>query len=187
MMVTCGEAMWPVMGGFKWWRGYHSAAATPLTPSQIAVGVAMWHWTKALIVATGVATSLVLFDETRRWGLVVAVLFAGLNGVACSAPIAAWAARCEQDYSFPTINRMIIVPLFLFAGAFYPTSQLPGWLQTIIKLTPVWHGIELCRDAANDRLELVGTLGHIGYLAVFVVIGWLLAGRTFARRLAGAS
>ena len=38
MMVTTSEAMFPVHAGFKWIRTYHAAAATPLTPGQIAAG-----------------------------------------------------------------------------------------------------------------------------------------------------
>jgi lipooligosaccharide transport system permease protein len=185
MTVTSGEAMWPVLGGFKWWRGYHAAAATPVTPGQIAAGVALWHWTKALIVATGVATSLLLFDETRTWRLVLAVVFAGLTGIASSAPLAAWSASRESENSFPTINRLVLTPLFLFAGAFYPIDQLPEWLQWVARATPLWHGVELCRDAVNDRLELGMVALHLAYLTLFVVGGWLLARRSFARRLAG--
>jgi lipooligosaccharide transport system permease protein len=82
---------------------------------------------------------------------------------------------------------MVITPLFLFAGAFYPITQLPHWLQVVIKITPAWHGIELCRDAVNDRLEWTSSLGHVAYLATFVVVGWLLAGRSFGRRLEGGA
>lgn len=183
MMVSANEGMWPVLLGFKWGRSYHAAAATPLTPGEIAGGVALWQTTKALITGTGVAFALVLFSETRTWGLVPAVLFAGLTGIAFSAPLTAWTATREQENSFPTINRLVIMPLFLFAGAFYPIEELPEWLQAIARVTPIWHGVELCRDAVNDRLQPGSTLGHVGYLLAWAAIGWFGARRTFARRL----
>jgi lipooligosaccharide transport system permease protein len=183
MMVVSGEAMWPVLGGFKWQSGFHAAAATPLTPGEIAGGVALWHTTKALIAGGGVAAALVFFGDTRTLGLVPAVLFGALTGLAFSSVITAWTATREIDHSFPSINRFVITPLFLFAGAFYPISELPGWLQWVARATPLWHGVELARDSVNDRLELVPTLGHAGYLSLFVVAGWLSARRTFAKRL----
>jgi lipooligosaccharide transport system permease protein len=183
MMVTTNEAMWPVVGGFKWWRGFHAAAATPVTPGQIAGGVALWHLTKSFIVATGVAGVLMVFPDTRGWGLFVAIVFGTLTGVAFSAPMMAWSATRENDNSFPVINRFLIVPLFLFAGAFYPVSQLPDWLEAFAVITPLWHGVQLCRDAAYGRLELVPTIVHVAYLVALTATGWVLATRSFRRRL----
>jgi lipooligosaccharide transport system permease protein len=183
MLVTTNEAMWPVVAGFKWMRSYHAQAATPLTPRQIAGGVALWHATKALIAVTGVASVLVLFDETRSWGLLLAIPFGVLTGVAFAAPMTAWSATRETDNSFPTINRFVIMPLFLFGGAFYPISQLPDWLEPVAQATPLWHGVELTRGAVHGRLELGATVVHVAVLASLAVIGWILAGRNFARRL----
>lgn len=183
MMVTTNEAMWPVVGGFKWWRGFHAAAATPITAGQVAGGVALWHLTKAFIVATGVAAVLMLFAETRGWGVVVAIPFGALTGVAFAAPMMAWSATRETDVSFPVINRFVVMPLFLFAGAFYPVSQLPDGLETVAVVTPLWHGVQLCRDAAYGRLELGATLVHVVYLSTITAVGWLLATRAFRDRL----
>lgn len=183
MMVTSSEAMWPVLGGFKWQSGFHAAAATPLSPSDIVGGVFLWHATKAMIAGSGVAVVLALFDDTRSFGLLLAVLFGGLTGLAFSSVITAWTATREQDFSFPNINRFVVTPLFLFGGAFYPISQLPAWLQWIAKATPLWHGVELSRAAANQRLEWQPTLVHLGYLSLFIVGGWLSARRTFTKRL----
>src|SRR5262245_5668084 len=183
MMVSASEGTWPVLVGFKYGRSFHAAAATPLTPGQIAGGIALWQTTKALITATGVALALCLFPETRTWGLVPAVAFAVFTGVAFSAPLTAWSATRENEMSFPTINRFVITPLFLFGGAFYPIEQLPDWLQVVAKATPIWHGVELCRDAVNGRLELASTVVHVVYLSLFAAVGWLLARRTFAKRL----
>lgn len=183
MMFATNEALWPVLGGFKWWKGFHAGAATPLTPGQIAGGVALWHTTTSLIAVVGVAAALMLFPDTRGWGLIVAIPFGTLTGIAFAAPVMAWSASRESDRSFPLINRFIIVPLFLFAGAFYPVSQLPDWLEPVARLTPLWHGVELCRDAAYGRLEPRATAIHLGYLAALVVVGWTLSVRSFRKRL----
>lgn len=183
MMITTGEAMWPVMGGFKWMRTFHAQAATPLTPRQVAGGVALWHATKALIAVGGVTSALVLFDGTRGWGLLLAVPFGALTGVAFAAPVTAWSATRETEISFPTINRFVIMPLFLFGGAFYPVEQLPDWMEPIAKATPLWHGVQLTRGAVHGRLEPWSTLVHVTVLASLAAVGWFLAGRAFTKRL----
>lgn len=183
MMIASNEAMWPVMGGFKWMRSFHAQAATPLTPRQIAGGVALWHATKAFIAVAGVTSVLVLFDGTRSWGLLLAVPFGVLTGVAFAAPVMAWSAARETDHSFPTINRFVIMPLFLFGGAFYPVSQLPDGLEPIARITPLWHGVELTRGAVHGRLSVDSTIVHVAVLGGLTVVGWWLAGRSFERKL----
>jgi lipooligosaccharide transport system permease protein len=183
MMIATNEAMWPVLGGFKWWRGFHAGAATTLSPNQIAGGVALWHATKSFIAVVGVAAALLLFDETRGWGLLVAIPFGTLTGSAFAAVVGAWTATRETDDSFPVINRFVIMPLFLFGGAFYPVSQLPDWLEPIAKLTPLWHGVELCRDATYGRLAFASTVVHVLYLSAMAAVGWLLTAGSFRKRL----
>jgi lipooligosaccharide transport system permease protein len=184
MMVSSQEAMWPVVEGFMWSYSYRSMAATPLTPRQIVSGVALWQATRAGIAVAGVALVLAIFDETRSLGLLLAVPFGALTGLAFSVPLTAWSSTREREASFPSIQRFVIVPLFLFGGAFYPVDQLPGWMHPIAKATPLWHGVQLCRDAVLDRLEAPDTLAHVGVLCALVVAGLAVCKVTYARRLA---
>jgi lipooligosaccharide transport system permease protein len=73
--------------------------------------------------------------------------------------------------------------MFLFSGAFFPVSQLPAAIAWLARLTPVWHGVELCRALTTGRATVLAALGHVGYLLLWVVVGWWLAERAFRRRL----
>ena len=167
-----------------WSYSYRSMAATPLTPGQIVSGVALWQATRAAISVAGVAAVLLFFDETRSPGLLLAIPFGALTGLAFSVPLTAWSSTRDRETSFPSIQRFVIMPLFLFGGTFYPVEQLPGWMQAIAKVTPLWHGVQLCRDAVLERLEVPDTLLHLGVLCAFVVVGLAVCRITYARRLA---
>ncbi len=185
MMVVAQEAMWPVMDGFTWSSNYRAMAATPLRPADIVNGIALWHATRGLLAASGVAVVLALFSATRSWGLIPAVPFAVLTGMAISGPLTAWSStREDSEQSFPAIMRFGIVPMFLFAGAFYPITQLPGWLQAVAQVTPLYHGVELCRGAVLHTLGATAAVVHIATLLVFWLAGVVVSRRTFARRLA---
>lgn len=183
MLVVVQEAMWPVMDGFMWSYAYRAMTATTLEPGQVAAGVALWHATRGLIVATGVATVLALFPQTRSWGLMPAVAFGVLTAMAFALPITAWSSSRESDQSFPAIMRFAVIPMFLFAGAFYPVEQLPDWLRPVAWATPLFHGVELCRGAVLGTLDVGPGLVHLLVLAGYAGVGFLLARRTFARRL----
>jgi lipooligosaccharide transport system permease protein len=184
MMVVAQEAMWPVMDGFTWSNAYWAMTATPLRPSEVAAGIGLWHATRAALSAAGVAAVLVLFSSTRSWGLLPAIPFAVLTGLAFALPISAWTSTRERsDQSFPAIMRFGIVPMFLFAGAFYPIDQLPGWLQPVAYATPLYHGVELCRGAVLGTLGAAEAAAHVGYLTVISLAGFLICRATFTRRL----
>jgi lipooligosaccharide transport system permease protein len=184
MIVVAQEAMWPVMDGFTWNNAYWAMTATPLRPREVAAGVALWHATRAALAAGGVAAVLALFPSTRSWGLLAAVPFAVLTGLAFALPISAWSSTREvSDQSFPAIMRFGIIPMFLFAGAFYPVDQLPNWLQPVAYATPLWHGVELCRGAVLGTLGAAAAAVHVAYLGAISVAGFLVCRTTFTRRL----
>ena len=183
-MMTCAtEAMWPLMDGFRWTEGFHATAATPVRPVDLVSGIALWVATRAVIASGAVAIVLVLFDETRSWGLLLAVGFAVLTGLAFAVPLAAWTSTREGDASFPAILRFGLIPMFLFAGAFFPVDQLPAWLRPIAYVTPLYHGVELCRNAVLHRLEVGSTAIHVGVLLAVIAVTWVIARRLFTKRL----
>lgn len=171
MALAAGESMWPVMAGLKWQRGYHGIAATPLGAGDIVLGHATWIAIRCGIAAGSVACVLALFPDTRAWGLIPSVPVAMLVGIGFAMPIMALSVGAEVDGMFPAIQRFVIIPLFLFGGAFYPLSQLPTVVQWIAKFFPLWHGVVVARGFTTGAVDWPGVGGHLAYVAA-----WALAG-----------
>ena len=183
MMSGGQSSLWEVANGFMWNNRYRAMAATPLTPGEIAGGLALWHATRTAIAVVGVAVVLVLFDETRSWGLLPAVPAAVLTGLAFAMPISAWSATRKTGATFAAVIRFVLIPMFLFGGAFFPVEELPGWLQPVAYVTPLWHGIELCRGAVISTID-PGPVGlHVAVLVAYAGVGLAACRITFARRL----
>ena len=183
MFVLAGESLWPTLDGFLWSKANYSMIATPLTPTDVLLGKALHFLVRGVIAVSGTALVLALFDDTRTWGLIPGVFAGVLCGMAFAMPLAAFTASQEGDNAFPAIMRFGITPMFLFGGAFYPIEQLPGWLQPVAWVTPLWHGVELARGAVLGGLDAPMAFVHVGVLLAFVVGGLLWAQRTFTRRL----
>ncbi len=183
-MISAGQAsLWEVLDGFLWSNRYRAMAATPLAPRQIASGLALWHATRTTIGVVGVAAVLLLFDDTRTWGLLLAIPAAVLTGLAFALPISSWSSMQESGAPFPSVIRFVLLPMFLFGGAFFPVDQLPDVLQPVAYLTPLWHGIELCRSAVIADVDATAPLVHVAVLLVYAVGGWYACTVAFARRL----
>jgi lipooligosaccharide transport system permease protein len=183
MTVAFVESTWPVLGGFKWQRYYHAMAATPLRPLDIVGGHLVWI-TLRIFVATGVvAVAMMAFPSVRSVWLLPSVVFATFAGLAFSMVWYAFAAHQEREVAFVSLNRFVVVPLTLFGGVFFPITQLPSWLQGIVKVTPLWHGAELSRSLIQRSFEWPTALARLAYLSVWIVAGTVVASQQFRIRL----
>ncbi|MFD4375645.1 ABC transporter permease [Streptomyces sp. NPDC058486] len=162
---------------------YRAASATPLSPVDILYGHLLFNMFKVALSSsafTAVAVAFGAVDATRAPLVVLATL---LVGAAFAAPSAAWAVTAERQSAVLAVLRFGVMPMFMFSGTFFPLTQLPEWLQAVVQLTPLWHGVELCRTAAFGTATAAGTAAHIGYLAVLAFVGLLAGRRTYRRHL----
>jgi lipooligosaccharide transport system permease protein len=120
---------------------------------------------------------------TSPVGVVGAFFVCVLVGLAFAAPIFAFSAHIKSEAAFAVIFRVVMIPMFLFSGAFFPISNLPGPLAWAAKLTPLWHGVDLVRELVLGRVDGSTALLHLAYLTAFVVLGWWLAVRSLTGRL----
>ena len=65
--------------------------------------------------------------------------------------------------------RFVVVPMFLFSGAFFPVTELPGWLQPVAFVTPMFHGVELARAIIVGQSPAVTWWISVGYLLAWIV------------------
>ena len=82
-------------------------------------------------------------------GAVLAVPVAVLVGLAFSMPLAAWAARTENEASFVAIFRFGILPMFLFSGTFVPAESYPAVLRWLIELSLVGSSSRITCTASS--------------------------------------
>ena len=184
MMVAAIESMYPVIDALVWGRQYEAIAATPLDADDIVSAHLLWMILRVGLAAGTVAAVMALFPDVRSWGLIPAVPVAVLTGLAFGMPLGAFTVTQRRDMAFPLIQRFVLVPLFLFGGAFFPLSSLPPFVRLIGYVTPLWHGVEVCRALTTDlTMSAAVAVGHIVYLLLWAVVGTVLMRRLTHRRL----
>ena len=87
----------------------------------------------------------------------------------------AYSASIKSESGFAIIYRLLVIPLFLFSGAFFPISNLPAPLEWLARLTPLWHGVDLTRMLVLGDVRPGLALVHLAYLVVLSLVGWWLA------------
>lgn len=184
MMTAVGEATYPVVAGIKWTKNYHAALATPITPPNLVHGLIGFLGIRLIFNLAIYAGIMVVMNAMELGPALAAVGPAVLTGIAFATPVAAWCATLEDERSLPSFFRFGVIPLFLFSGTFFPVDQLPGFLQPIVFLSPLWHGVELARGAAGipESPHFPWWL-HASVLVFLAVVGLVVAARNFTKRL----
>jgi lipooligosaccharide transport system permease protein len=183
MQIGTNDMMYPVLGAIKWMRTYLAMLAGPLSVYDVLIGHLAWVAARIAIVVSIYLAVMAAFGTIFSFWAILALPVAVLTGMAFAAPMAAFAATLDKDSGFSTLYRFVIIPLFLFSGIFFPISQLPLVLQVVAYISPLFHGVALCRDLTLGTVHLWPDLGHAAYLCLWVGVGYAVGRHTFARRL----
>jgi lipooligosaccharide transport system permease protein len=184
MQTAVFESTYPILGAFKWDKTYFAMIATPLRAVDIVNSQLAFVTFRVLMPSAVFLGVLAVFGiDDSWWGGPLAVVAAGLLGMAHATPVAALSSRLRDESVFALVFRLGLLPMSLFSGAFFPINQLPEGVQWLAYTTPIWHGVELCRALMLGSVG-VSALWHVAYLSAFVAVGWRLTVSGFAKRLA---
>jgi len=183
MQTAVAESMYPVYTAVKWQQTYQAAASTPLRPGDIYRGHLMFTGMRLVMNMIIFLAIMAAFGAVESPWVLATVPVAVLTGVAFAAPLDAFAVLQRNDQWFNVIFRFGMIPLFLFSGTFFPISQLPAWIRPVAYVTPLWHGVALCRALSLGSADVVGALGHVGYLLGLAALGLAAGQRSYQRRL----
>jgi lipooligosaccharide transport system permease protein len=183
MQTAASVTTFPVRAGLKWWRTYHAVVATPVRVGELVTGVVAWAGVRVLLAVGAFAIVAAVAGAFASPLAALAPFAALLCGLAFAALIASLSVWMPSDQYLAALYRFGLVPLFLFSGVFFPISQLPNWLEPVAWVTPLWHGVALCRDLAAGTVPLWGTVLHVTYLSTLAVVGTVVAVRGCARKL----
>ena len=185
MQTAAFESTFPIMGGLEWNRVYHAMFATPIRPSDIALGNIAWIGFRVLLVSSVFVLVTALFGAAASPLIVFAIPVGVLTGLAFAAPITAFSAT-QRNVEY--VQRR--VPLRDHAAVPVLGDVLSGRIAADVPagvawLTPLYHGVALSRAlslgyAAEEPLLM---LAHAAILLAFVAVGAFAAVRTFERKL----
>ena len=179
------EATFPILNGLQWGRIFHAMYATPIQPRDVVLGNLAWIALRLTLVATVFSIVIVAFGASRSALIVLAIPASVLTGLAFATPIMAFTATQRTPDRFAAIFRFGITPLFLFSGTFFPIESLPSFLQPVAWVSPLWHGVDLCRALMLGTVGAAPALAllHVGVLSAIAGIGAWAAFRTVEARL----
>jgi lipooligosaccharide transport system permease protein len=183
MQNGAGDGSYPVIAGIRWLKTYEAALNTPVRPADLALGNLVWAMLRATIAALVFVVVAALFGAMPAAAGLLAVVPAVLVAGGFCAAISAVTAQLRNEQGLAAIQRFLIVPLFLFAGTFFPVSQLPDRIEWVAWLIPLWHGVELTRAIALGTDPAAPWAVHVAVVVGFLVAATAASLVSFRRRL----
>jgi lipooligosaccharide transport system permease protein len=162
-------------------KTFDAILSTPLSPGDVAVGELVWALIRGGIYAVGfilvmAALGLVVSPLVILAFPAALLIGFGFGGVAMAATSF---MRTWQDFD---LIQLVILPLFLFSGTFYPLDAYPDGLRLFVQLTPLYQGVELLRSLVVGHLA-PSLLIHVAYLTVMGIIGLAIVARRLDKLL----
>jgi lipooligosaccharide transport system permease protein len=163
-------------------KTFDGMLATPLSLEEIMIGEIVWAATKSVAAACLMSGVLAVLGFVKPWSIVAIVPTAFLGGVAFGA-VGLWITGITphiEMFNLPVF--LVVTPMFLFSGTFFPVSTLPAWAGAAARAFPLYHLVELCRRMQMGAGEYPAW-GSAAYLVGFAALFTVCAVRAMKRRL----
>jgi lipooligosaccharide transport system permease protein len=164
-------------------RTWEAILNTPITLDDIVLSEMVWAASKSLL--SGIAVLLVIWvlglshSLLSLWIIPLALLV-GLCFAAMGLIVTALAPGYEFFMYYFTL---VITPMTLLCGVFFPVDQLPGVLQIASSILPLTHAVNLARPLLNNAIP-AHIVADIAVLAGYALAGYYLSLVLFRKRLA---
>ncbi len=163
-------------------RTYDAMLAAPVDVEELITAEVLWISLRAGVY--GIAPLLVAFafGLSPEWGMLLVPLIGFVTGFGFAAFGVTVAAIAKTIDNFNYITSAVLTPMFLVAGTFFPVSSLPVGVRQVAYVNPLYHCVQLVRDASLGGLG-TADLGHAAVLVAFALLMWRLAISQLGRRL----
>jgi lipooligosaccharide transport system permease protein len=169
-------------------KTYDGILATPMRVPDVAFGEMLWAVIRGSLYAVTFLIVVLLLGAVNGppmlrspWTVLTlpaAILVSGAfsAGGLCLTTV----LRKIQD--FDIVIGLVVMPMFLFSGTFFPVSEFPVWLQWVIRATPLYNAVELLRQLTTGAIRPTILL-HVLYLLLLGGVALTIAFRRMERAL----
>jgi len=162
-------------------RTYDAILAAPVDVEELVTAEALWIAIRAGFYGCFPLGVAMLFGLSPAWGMLVVPVFCFFTAFGFASFGIGVAASVPKIDSFNYVTTLMITPLFLVAGTFFPINQLPQGFQVAANFNPLYQLVELVR-AASFGFEGADAI-RFAALVGFALVMWRLAVSRMTTRL----
>ena len=182
--VIFSSALPAMFGTFvkeRFQRTYDAILAAPVDVEELVTAEMLWIGLRSGVYGCFPLVVSMLFGLDPAPGMLLVPFFCFITALGFAAFGIAVAGSVSKIDQFNYVTTLVITPLFLVAGTFFPIDQLPQGFQVAAQVNPLHHLVELVRGASFgfEWTDLI----RVAVLAAASVALWRLAVRRMTARL----
>lgn len=182
MNTASFEGMYSVYTRMVPQRTYEAMLATPVEVDDIIAGEMLWCATKSTISGSAILAVAAMLGAVDNWSAVAAIPLLFVVGLCFAGPAIVMTAFSRSYDFFNYYFTLVITPMFILCGVFYPVSSLPDGMQPVVDLLPLTHAVALVRPLVAG-LDPSQVCLHIAVLLAYALSSYYLAVVLVRRRL----
>ena len=176
------EALYSAFSRMHAQKTWEAVLNAPLTLDDVLLGELLWATSKSFLSGFAILVVIWALNLSHAPSTLLIIPLSVLIGF-CFAGMGLVMTALSPSYDFFLYYfTLVVTPMTLLCGVFFPVSQLPPLLQTVSSFLPLTHAIAIARPLLTDVI-VDGWLTHIGVLVLYGCIGFYLALALTRRRL----
>jgi len=148
-------------------KTFDAILATPVNVDDLIAGELIWGASKSMLYGTIIMAVISAFGLVSSPLIIVVIPILFFSGLIFAEISMIFVAIVPGIDSFNYFYTLLMTPMFLFSGIFFPIETLPPLVSKIAFFTPLYHLVNVCRSASFGHLQ--SSLWDIAWL-VFVAI-----------------
>lgn len=182
MFTASFEGMYSAFSRMHVQRTWEGIINAPIALDDVVLAEWIWTASKSVISTAAILAVIVALGYGHTWlalwvlpvGLLVGLTF-GAAGLVMNA--------LAPNYDFFTyFFTLVLTPMLLLSGVYFPVEQMPAWLASAAGFLPLKHAIDLARPLMLDRVPENAVL-HVAVLLFYATLAYYIALVLTRRRL----
>jgi lipooligosaccharide transport system permease protein len=182
MFTSSFEGMYSAFSRMHVQRTWDAIINAPIALDDVMLAEWIWCATKAVMSTAAILLVILALGFGHTW-LALWILPLGFLVGLCFGAFGLVMNSLAPNYDFFTyFFTLVLTPMLLFSGVYFPVEQMPPWLAAIAGALPLKHAIDLARPLMLDRIP-ERILLHIAVLAAYAGVAYYVALLLTRRRL----
>jgi lipooligosaccharide transport system permease protein len=152
---------------------YDAILAAPVDVEELVTAEMLWIGIRAGLFGCFPLLVTMLFGLDPVPAMLLVPVFGTITALGFAGFGITMAASVKKIDQFSYVTTLVVTPLFLIAGTFFPIDGLPEWAQVAAQLNPLHHLVVLVRGASFG-FESADLL-RVAVLLAFAGVMWRIA------------
>lgn len=163
-------------------KTFEAVLSTPIMIEDIVLGEVLWGATKSLISGTCIFIVILLLGLIKLESAIIILPTIFLVGLMFASLSMFFTSIVPSLDAFNYYFTLIVSPMFLLSGVFFPVDSLPEIVRSLSWFLPLTHAVNIIRPSAIGQYS-AGFIYDILWMAAFTMVFYSISSVLMKRRL----